>query len=693
MSVRARLYVALVTTSGLALVAIFAALEGPGLVRHGGASVWLLVAAVVIGELVPLKLGPGRGEVSPSTTFTFALLLCSGLGAAAIAQTLGSALTDLIDGKLPSRLAFNVAQYALAIAAAGAVLLATGVLPPQQGFDPRDVPAVLVAATVFFVVNTGLVAGAIALTSGTRLRDQVSSDLIRQSMTEGILLGLAPLAVIAIDASPLLLGLLVLPLVAVQRAGRQAILAERLSLHDALTGLPNRVLFRTRTDEALQAAEHAGLGAAVMLLDLDRFKEINDTLGHHYGDEVLRQVGERLGALVGEGDTVARLGGDEFAIVLRTVQTPADAVALGAAVRRAIAEPFDVAGVRLELGASVGIASFPVHGRDVDVLMQRADVAMYQAKEGRTGVERYVAELDGNSVQRLALASDLRGALEREEFVLHYQPKIDLRTDAVTGAEVLLRWAHPLHGWLAPDEFIPLAEQTGLIVPLTSYVLDRALREVGRWRAEGLELGVAVNLSARTLIERDLPDDIEAMCRRWEVPTSSLILEITEGMVVADPARALPNLARLHELGAEIAIDDFGTGYSSMDYLKRLPVSEVKIDRSFVTPMVTDARDAAIVRCTIDLARSLGLRVVAEGVETPDVRRHLTAMGCDQGQGFTYARALPAAQLRAWIAARERSQRPSAAIALSTPDALRTSTVATPAAAAVERGPATTTRS
>ena len=650
---RARLYVNAVIASGLGLLAYFAISHGSDLVRHGSIGMWVLVGAVVVGELVPIKLGTGEGEVAPSTTFTFALLLSSGLAAAAMAVAVASGLSDLIDRKRPSRSAFNVAQYVLAIGAAGGVLVAAGVLPHQQEFTAADVPAILAAAAVFFVVNTGLVAGAIALTTGTRLRDQISSELIRQSATEGILLGLAPLAVLALDSAPVLLPLLALPMIAVQRAGRQALIAERLALHDALTGLPNRVLFRTRTQQAIHIAGRSDTGVAVMLLDLDRFKEINDTLGHHYGDEVLRQVGERLSSMLREEDTVARLGGDEFAILLRSVETPAAGVAVAAAVRRAIAEHFDVAGVRLELGASVGIASYPEHGQDVDVLMQRADVAMYQAKEGRTGVERYVPELDGNSVQRLALAGDLRTALEREEFILHYQPKVDLRTNAVAGAEVLLRWAHPVHGWLPPDEFIPLAEHTGLIVPLTNYVFDHALRQMGAWRAQGLDLGVAVNLSARTLIERDLPDRIEAMCQRWAVPTNRLVLEITESMVVADPARALPILARLHELGVEIAVDDFGTGFSSMDYLKRLPVKEVKIDRSFVTSMATDARDAAIVRCTIDLARSLGLRVVAEGVETPDVRARLTTLGCDQAQGYSYSRALPAAEFTAWLAARE----------------------------------------
>jgi diguanylate cyclase (GGDEF)-like protein len=654
--VRARLYVSAVIASGLGLLVVVAALRGPALVLHGSVGMWVLLGAVIVGELVPIKLGTGEGEVAPSTTFTFALLLSSGLAAAAVAVAAASALSDIVDRKRPSRSAFNVAQYVLAIAAAGGVLVAAGVLPHHQAFSAADVPAILAAALVFFVVNTGLVAGAIAVTSGTRLRDQISSELIRQSATEGILLGLAPLAVLALDSAPVLLPLLALPLIAVQRAGRQALIAERLALHDALTGLPNRVLFRTRTQHAIAGAGRAGTRVAVMLLDLDRFKEINDTLGHHYGDEVLRQVGERLSGLLGEDDTVARLGGDEFAILLRAVETPAAGVAVAAAVRRAIAEHFDVAGVRLELGASVGIACFPEHGHDVDVLMQRADVAMYQAKEGRTGVERYVPELDGNSVQRLALAGDLRTALEREEFVLHYQPKVDLRTNAVAGAEVLLRWAHPVHGWLAPDDFIPLAEHTGLIVPLTNYVLDHALRQMGAWRTRGLDIGVAVNLSARTLIERELPDHIEAMCHRWAVPTNRLVLEITESMVVADPARALPILARLHELGVEIAVDDFGTGFSSMDYLKRLPVREVKIDRSFVTTMATDARDAAIVRCTIDLARSLGLRVVAEGVESSDVRARLTTLGCDQAQGYSFSRALPQADFALWLTARELSE-------------------------------------
>ena len=456
----------------------------------------------------------------------------------------------------------------------------------------------------------------------------------------------------------MLLPLLALPLIAVQRAGRQALIAERLALHDALTGLPNRVLFRTRTQQRDRGPPGAPTTrVAVMLLDLDRFKEINDTLGHHYGDEVLRQVGERLSGLLREDDTVARLGGDEFAILLRAVETPAAGVGRrrrrAARHRRALRRRRRAPGARRQRRHRLLPRARP--GR------RRAHAARRRRHvPGQGGPHRASSATSPSSTatasQRLALAGDLRTALEREEFVLHYQPKVDLRTDAVSGAEVLLRWAHPVHGWLPPDEFIPLAEHTGLIVPLTNYVLDHALRQMGAWRAQGLDIGVAVNLSARTLIERELPDR-----HRGHVPAlgrarpNRLVLEITESMVVADPARALPILARLHELGVEISVDDFGTGFSSMDYLKRLPVREVKIDRSFVTTMATDARDAAIVRCTIDLARSLGLRVVAEGVETPDVRARLTTLGCDQAQGYSFSRALPQAEFAAWLTAREHS--------------------------------------
>jgi diguanylate cyclase (GGDEF)-like protein len=391
-----------------------------------------------------------------------------------------------------------------------------------------------------------------------------------------------------------------------------------------------------------------------MLIDLDRFKDINDTLGHHYGDEVLRQMAQRLTALLDPRDTVARLGGDEFAVLLRSAKHVQDGMAVAASIRRALAEPFEADGVSLELGGSVGVACHPQDGADVEALMQRADVAMYQAKEGATGVVRYSVQEDDSSLARLALAADLRRALERNEFVPYFQPKVDLRTGRVCGAEALLRWQHPTEEHLSPDVFIPLAEQTGLIVPVTLQVISAAIRECATWRARGRDLTVAVNLSARVLVDPTLPDHVEELCRCWDLPTRALVLELTESMIVDDPARALPVVERLAALGVGLSIDDFGTGYSSLEYLKVLPVREMKIDRSFVAGMADDPRDAAIVRHSIDLGRSLGLRVVAEGVESAAANDALAALGCDQCQGYYYARAMPAHEFEAWTASRER---------------------------------------
>jgi EAL domain-containing protein (putative c-di-GMP-specific phosphodiesterase class I) len=312
------------------------------------------------------------------------------------------------------------------------------------------------------------------------------------------------------------------------------------------------------------------------------------------------------------------------------------------AIRRALAEPFVAEGVSLELGGSIGVAFHPNDGDDVETLMQRADVAMYQAKEGAVGVVRYSSQEDDSSLARLALAADLRRALENSEFVPYFQPKVDLRTGVVVGAEALLRWRHPTEKNISPDVFIPLAEQTGLIVPVTLQVISAAVRECALWRARGRDISVAVNLSARVLVDPTLPDHVEELCRCWDLPTRALVLEVTESMIVDDPARALPVVERLAALGVRLSIDDFGTGYSSLEYLKVLPVAEMKIDRSFVAGMADDVRDAAIVRHSIELGRSLGLRVVAEGVESLEAHERLATMGCDHGQGFLYSRAVPA---------------------------------------------------
>jgi diguanylate cyclase (GGDEF)-like protein len=421
------------------------------------------------------------------------------------------------------------------------------------------------------------------------------------------------------------------------------------ALHDGLTGLPNRALFNDRVDQAIVAARRTGAGVAVMLMDLDRFKEINDTLGHHCGDLLLQQIGPRLDTRLRAVDSVSRLGGDEFAILMPGIEGVETAQAVAEEIRKVLAEAFSLDGLTVEVEASVGIALFPQDGADAATLLQRADVAMYVAKEAATGVELYTAEHDRYSRRRLSLVGDLRKAIEDDQLEIHYQPKADLRTGAVTAVEALVRWHHPTYGLLLPDEFIPLAEHTGLIRPLTLEVVRAAVTQCAAWRASGLDVGVAVNLSARNLHDLALPEEVGALLREAGLDPSRLRLEITESTIMADPIRAMEVVSRLHDLGTSLAIDDFGTGYSSLAYLKRLPVDELKIDKSFVMDMVDDDNDAVIVRSTIDLARNLGLTVVAEGVETQATWDSLVALGCDLAQGFFLSKPVPAEELTEWL--------------------------------------------
>ena len=435
---------------------------------------------------------------------------------------------------------------------------------------------------------------------------------------------------------------------------QQAEVNEHQALHDALTDLPNRTLFHDRVGQALVTARRDHIPTAVMIMDLDRFKEVNDTLGHASGDELLKLAGDRLRATLRESDTVARLGGDEFGVLLPKVVDSAAAVNVARKLRRALEEPFTIHGLALQIEASVGIALYPEHGEDVHSLLQRADVAMYVAKEHPDGCEVYAKERDDYSPDRLTLLTELRRAIDRGEVILHYQPKADLRTGEVNSVEALVRWNHPARGLVRPDEFVPLAQKTGVIVPLTFFVLNEALRQCRTWMLEGLELCVGVNLSARNLLDVHLPDTVGELLAKWEVPPSLLELEITESTILADPIRAMHVLSRLSNMGVRLAIDDFGTGYSSLAYLKRLPVDELKIDKSFVHGMEDDENDAVIVRSTIDLGRNLGLRVVAEGVETAEAWRRLVALGCDVAQGYYLSRPVPASALAEWLrAARE----------------------------------------
>jgi diguanylate cyclase (GGDEF)-like protein len=428
----------------------------------------------------------------------------------------------------------------------------------------------------------------------------------------------------------------------VQGASRRL---RHLALHDGLTDLPNRSLLYRRAERALRGDSLA----ALLLIDLDRFKEVNDTLGHDHGDELLIEVAGRLRAVLRRSDVLARLGGDEFAVLLGDLPNRGAVAELAGRLQAALRRPFALRGIAVELEASIGVALWPDHGDDVVTLVQRADVAMYEAKRSQSGLETYTPERDPYSADRLGLLAELRRALAEGELVLHYQPKVELEGGAVIGVEALVRWQHPVRGLLGPDEFVPLAERTGTVTELTRWVIDTALAQCRSWRDAGIELPIAVNLAAANVLDVGLPDSVAEALRRHGLEGSSLECEISEHTMMADPVRATDVLSDLRGLGVRLSLDDFGTGHSSLAYLKRLPLDELKIDRSFVAGMADDDNDAVIVRSTIDLARNLGLVVVAEGVETEAIMRELTDLSCDIAQGFFVSRPLPAAELEAWL--------------------------------------------
>ena len=403
-----------------------------------------------------------------------------------------------------------------------------------------------------------------------------------------------------------------------------------LAYHDPLTDLPNRALLHDRLDQATRIATREQTTLALLLLDLNGFKEINDTLGHHAGDRVLQCVASRLRATLREADTVARLGGDEFAVLLPFADLDG-ALLTAQKLLQEVEQPCVIDHRSLSVRASLGIASFPEHGGSADTLLQKADVAMYVAKTDGVGISVYAQNRDQNTHRRLTLISELRRGLDENQFFLEYQPILHLRTNLIIGVEALVRWKHPQHGRVLPGNFIHMAEQTGLINPLTTIVLETAIRE---WSRQPMHppLTVSVNLSPRTLRDPMLPQRIAGMLAVFSAPHASLALEITENILMSDPARSMDCLKRLHDMGVRIVIDDFGTGYSSLSYLRRLPADELKIDRSFVAGLMT-GQDDVIVRSTIDLAHNLGLTVVAEGVENADVMKRLLAMGCDAAQG------------------------------------------------------------
>jgi diguanylate cyclase (GGDEF)-like protein len=650
-----RVCVGLCVLAGAAVFASSAPRLGPADLLAMEPAFWSLCALLLLAELRPLLTAGARdpnGHLLTST-FVFALLLRHGLPAAVLVQAVVTTAVELSRGRARWRIALDVSQYTVSWWAAAHAM---GLL----GLRPDPVPTDLVAAQLlpaavggltYFVVHQLLVVLARSLELGRSWEQLLREGLAHEGATSAALLALSPLVVLAVEEGAPFLPLLLPALFVVHRIGVISLEREQQALTDALTGLPNREHLAERTAAALEESsrgEPGAAGPALLLFDLDRFKEVNDTLGHQVGDSLLQVVGRRLTSALRPGDTVARLGGDEFAVLL-TGASAAEADATAVRLLHEVRVPVEVGGLRLDVRASVGVAVAPEHGRDLEELLQHADVAMYLAKGAGGGVEHYDPERDRNCTQRLTMVGELREALASGQLEVHFQPKADLRTGQVASVEALVRWRHPERGLVPPDAFVPLAESCGLVEQLTAVVLDASLGELARWRAAGLELTVAVNVSVRDLSGGVLVADVVAALSRHGVPPACLQLEVTEGSLFTASQEAAATLAELIELGVTLSLDDFGTGYSSLGHLRALPVSELKVDRSFVQRVAEDPRDQAIVRSIVDLAGGLGMRVVAEGVEDDRTWQALRELGCDVAQGWHLSRAEPAHLLTPWL--------------------------------------------
>ncbi len=616
---------------------------------HVGAAarLWLLGLLVLAGELLPIAV-PRRGgldKVTISTAFAFAVLLCCGMLPACAVAALAVVIADLSIRTAPLKVLFNAAQYELSLAGAGAVLALTATGHPVA-LHAGNIPAIALAAIACVAINHALAGTAVALLTHRPVTTSLLDDLAFHALTAGCLLTLAPAVVASTDATLALVPIAFVPVLAVYFWGRQAQTNAYHAVHDRLTDLPNRWLLIVRLADALKQAQHTHTPVAVMIIDLDDFKSINDTLGHEYGDRVLQQIAPRLARALGPNALLARLGGDEFAALIDPIDDHADALRHAHQALAALATPCQIDTLALHTAASIGVACYPDHGTDTDTLIRHADIALYDAKQQRATAALYTPQHNQHTVDRLTLAAELRHAIPHNQLIVHYQPKIPLSNRHTPAVEALVRWQHPELGRLSPDDFIPLAEQTGLIKPLTEQVLESALCQCQAWRHQGLDARFSVNISTRTLVDQDLPTTIQTLLERYHIPPTHLQLEITESRTISDVQRAQSVLHQLHAIGVTIAIDDFGTGYSSLSQLQQLPVDEIKIDRSFVTRMQANHDDAILVRSIIDLARNLGLHVTAEGVETAATHQTLTQLGCDYAQGYFYARPLPADECR-----------------------------------------------
>ncbi|MFG2967776.1 putative bifunctional diguanylate cyclase/phosphodiesterase [Streptomyces sp. NPDC048288] len=627
-----------------------------------------VLTGIIVGHLVLLGRARWWGGTGSGAALTLAVLLLYGWVPAGMVSLTVVVLVGIARRHRWRQGVLHGAVDILGIGAGALVLGAFGRVPTVEspwnpaGWSVATAPEVVLVAVAYLAVTRALL-WYLHAPRGGGVPTVARTALMRQGLVAVALLGIAPLICVVAMAQPLLLPLFSIPLVALDSTLWIARARAEEQLRDPLTGLPNRQWLLERIWTALDDAERIGARSALMLIDLDRFRSVNDTLGHLAGDRLLLQIADRLRAALPRGAEAARLGGDEFAVLLPVADSTTSATRVARGLVTALSSPLDLDGLTLVLEASAGVAVFPDHALDAEGMLRRADVAMYQAKRDRTGVEVYESKRDSNTPDRLGLLGDLRRALDAHEVQLHYQPKV--RFDGqVAGLEALVRWVHPERGKVPPDEFIAIAESSGLMPHLTEYVLETALAQVAKWRAQGLRVPVAVNVSPRDVHTPGFAGSVAARLARHGVPAGALQLEITEHVLLEDPQRAADTLAGLTGHGVKMSLDDFGTGYSSLVHLRRLPVSELKIDRSFVARLAIDNEDAEIVRCTVDLAHSLGLLVVAEGVEDDETWERLRDLGCDAVQGWLVAAAMPPEEATAWLLARGSRgwQRPRAAL-------------------------------
>ena len=639
--------------------------------QHIPMEFWVLAALAVIADLRPFPVPGTRRRVATiflSICFTFAIMLLWGAGPAIAVQTVAVTGAALRQRLSVARTVFIVGRFVLALVAADAVLDLFGPPPFALGIrvDRADVLAVVVAAAVWFAVNYLILAIGIRLRYGSGLRQVFTRTFGYELLSTGALLLLAPLLVSAPTGWVILLVLV--PVFAVNQMARLSSDQEEQIRLDPLTGLLSRRALRTEVDELVAAEVRRRVGGdatntfALLVLDLDKFKDVNDALGHAVGDRLLADVARRISAAVRHSDMVGRLGGDEFAVIAPDVPDVAAARSLAAKIARALNAPSYLDGLPLDVSASIGVALCPEHGRDFTTLMRHADVAMYDAKRRGDAIAAYAPDSDHNSAERLSLLADLRIALEdpdhASEIEFHYQPQVAIKTGSVVGVEALVRWRTPERGLVAADELVRAAEHSAVMRLLTLRAVDDVVGQLAAWNSEGINLRASINVSVRDLHTADIVDHLDDTLRRHAVGADQLEVEITETALMADPQRVLTTVHQLADLGVALSLDDFGTGYSSLLHLRRLPLAEVKIDRSFVQRMAADPDDEAIVRSIIDLSNALGLRVVAEGVEDDMTSRLLADAGCDIGQGWHYARPMPAAELTGWLARRRRGTAP-----------------------------------